>query len=185
MGVPGGAGISGTDMVAVLESANFVAFLPQLRALGCENTLDLSYVTERDLTGMGMTVIQKRKFLELAASHQHGPSDQGVEGGVVSNSVPATPFRPSPPAVPPRVAPAAPPATPTMPTTRTAPAPAIRGSAAGKNRHDSAGTGPGGSKAIVGSSGVGDGNALGGGGAGVGGGGRLGPRRGANQKNCS
>jgi len=58
------------DVVKLLQSVNLETFIDPLADLGVEGTSELHYVTDADLEKMGMTVIQRRKFKEIAASER-------------------------------------------------------------------------------------------------------------------
>ncbi|CAK0797910.1 unnamed protein product, partial [Prorocentrum cordatum] len=52
-------------LAALLAGVNLASFVAPLARLGVEGPSDLPYVTEEDLEGMGMSVIQRRKFRNL------------------------------------------------------------------------------------------------------------------------
>lgn len=65
-------GSSGNDLETFLVNSKLGAFAHQLREMGVERLADLKYVTADDLKGMGMSIIQCRKFQEAQLSSTEG-----------------------------------------------------------------------------------------------------------------
>lgn len=85
-------GHSGNDLDIFLIKSKLDVFGHQLRELGVERLADLKYVTEDDLKGMGMSIIQCRKFREASQSWTEG--SQQADGHPSRNSD-AFPSRPT------------------------------------------------------------------------------------------
>lgn len=73
---------SSSEVGRLLVSANLSNFEQAIKRLGVESAADLKYVTTKDLEGMKMTVIQRRKFEELVGN-------TGGGGGAVLQSAAA------------------------------------------------------------------------------------------------
>merc|ERR1712008_150646 len=73
------------DVNMFLVESKLDAFEDQLSELGVERLADLKYVTEDDLKGMGMSIIQCRKFREALKwtegsqqADEHPPRNRGA-----------------------------------------------------------------------------------------------------------
>ena len=64
------------ELAALLATMNLASFVAPLARLGVERPSDLGYITDEDLEGMRMTVIQKRKFKEIVDG-AFGPPQMG------------------------------------------------------------------------------------------------------------
>jgi len=69
---PSGSTASSDDLDTFLVKCKLDAFARELRELGVERLADLKYVTEEDLKGMGMSIIQCRKFRETSQAWTGG-----------------------------------------------------------------------------------------------------------------
>lgn len=76
---------SSSDVNLFLVKCKLDAFEDQLRELGVERLADLKYVTDDDLKGMGMSIIQCRKFREAVKwtegsqqADEHPPRNRGA-----------------------------------------------------------------------------------------------------------
>ncbi|CAK0843612.1 unnamed protein product [Prorocentrum cordatum] len=78
--ITGGVGLQ-VELAALLAGVNLASFVAPLARLGVETRADLRYVTEEDLEGMSMTVIQRRKFKELADAAGGAAAAGGGGGG--------------------------------------------------------------------------------------------------------
>lgn len=90
-------GYSGNDVDMFLVKFKLDAFEDRFRDLGVERLADLKYVTEDDLKGMGMSIIQCRKFREASQSWTEGSQQADKHPPRNSDGLPNRPIKDSKP----------------------------------------------------------------------------------------